>query len=41
MQLQPYLYFNGDCETAFRFYERSCATLCLSWSGTAANCTIR
>jgi PhnB protein len=22
MQLQPYLYFNGDCETAFRFYER-------------------
>ena len=22
MQLQPYLYFNGDCETAFRYYER-------------------
>jgi PhnB protein len=22
MQLQPYLHFNGDCETAFRFYER-------------------
>jgi PhnB protein len=22
MQLQPYLYFNGDCETAFRFYEK-------------------
>jgi PhnB protein len=22
MQLQPYLYFNGDCETAFRFYEQ-------------------
>src|SRR6202049_3772283 len=22
MQLQPYLHFNGDCETAFKFYER-------------------
>src|SRR5258708_14016750 len=22
MQLQPYLYFNGDCETAFKYYER-------------------
>ena len=22
MQLQPYLYFNGDCEIAFKFYER-------------------
>jgi uncharacterized glyoxalase superfamily protein PhnB len=22
MQLQPYLYFNGDCEVAFKFYER-------------------
>ena len=22
MQLQPYLYFNGDCEVAFTFYER-------------------
>jgi PhnB protein len=22
MHLQPYLYFNGDCEAAFRFYER-------------------
>jgi PhnB protein len=23
MQLNPYLTFNGDCETAFKFYERS------------------
>jgi len=23
MQLNPYLNFNGDCEEAFRFYERS------------------
>lgn len=22
MQLLPYLHFNGDCETAFRYYER-------------------
>ena len=22
MQLQPYLHFNGDCETAFKYYER-------------------
>jgi PhnB protein len=22
MQLNPYLYFNGDCEAAFKFYER-------------------
>ena len=22
MQLSPYLHFNGQCETAFRFYER-------------------
>ena len=22
MQVQPYLYFNGDCETAFKNYER-------------------
>jgi PhnB protein len=22
MQFQPYLYFNGDCEVAFRFYEK-------------------
>ena len=22
MQVQPYLYFNGDCETAFKYYER-------------------
>jgi PhnB protein len=22
MQLQPYLHFNGDCEIAFRYYER-------------------
>jgi PhnB protein len=22
MQLNPYLYFNGQCETAFKFYER-------------------
>ena len=23
MQLNPYLTFNGQCETAFKFYERS------------------
>ena len=23
MQLNPYLFFNGQCEAAFRFYERS------------------
>jgi PhnB protein len=23
MQLNPYLYFNGDCEAAFKFYERN------------------
>jgi PhnB protein len=23
MQLNPYLNFSGDCEEAFRFYERS------------------
>jgi PhnB protein len=22
MQLQPYLHFNGDCETAFKYYEQ-------------------
>ena len=22
MQLHPYLHFNGDCETAFKYYER-------------------
>jgi PhnB protein len=22
MQIQPYLFFNGDCEAAFHFYER-------------------
>ena len=22
MQLNPYLYFNGDCEAAFKFYEK-------------------
>jgi uncharacterized glyoxalase superfamily protein PhnB len=22
MQIQPYLFFNGDCEAAFNFYER-------------------
>ena len=22
MQLNPYLYFNGQCEAAFRFYEQ-------------------
>jgi PhnB protein len=22
MQIQPYLFFNGDCEAAFKFYER-------------------
>ena len=22
MQILPYLYFDGDCEVAFRFYER-------------------
>ena len=22
MQLSPYLFFNGDCETAFKFYEQ-------------------
>ena len=21
MQLNPYLFFNGDCEAAFKFYE--------------------
>jgi len=23
MQIQPYLYFNGNCEEAFKFYEKS------------------
>jgi PhnB protein len=23
MQLNPYLFFNGNCETAFKFYERA------------------
>jgi PhnB protein len=22
MQMNPYLYFDGDCEDAFRFYEK-------------------
>ena len=27
MKLNPYLMFNGDCEAAFRFYERVFAAL--------------
>ena len=32
MQLSPYLYFNGQCEEAFKFYER-----CLGGNGKKLN----
>ena len=36
MQLNPYLFFNGQCEAAFRFYERSLGAKIVAMKSFAA-----
>jgi len=36
MQLNPYLNFKGQCETAFKFYENAWAAKSKPWSRTRA-----
>jgi PhnB protein len=40
MQLNPYLFFNGRCEAAFKFYEQTLGgkiTAMMTHEGTPAN----
>lgn len=43
MQMNPYLFFNGNCEAAFKFYEKSLGGKILAMmphEGTPASCQV-